>query len=361
VLKPLLRPLRDELVGWRTRRHARPDRAGIHVFYGLSAPDRDTTQLGGGLVKLAALQDHFPNSVHAFNLLYLVSSRLPAGAARMAESARRAGARVVLNQDGVAYQAWFGTGWQEYNAYLGRLLHAADYVFFQSEFCKRAAEHFLGRRNSGCEVLYNAVDTRAFSPDGSFARSREPRLLVAGTHKRAHRVRGAIETLALLTARGVGARLDIAGRLAWSATAQEEVAALTRELNLEDRVELLGPYSQADAPRVFGGCDVLLHTQYNDACPTVVIEAMACGVPVVYSASGGTPELVGDEAGIGLPVPESWEREHAPAPVDVAEAVLGVLETRRHFAEAARQRAVERFDVQPWLARHVEVFEALLT
>ena len=45
---------------------------------------------------------------------------------------------------------------------------------------------------------------------------------------------------------------------------------------------------------------VLLHTKVNDPCPTAVIEAMACGLPVAYPASGGTVELVGDEAGIGV-------------------------------------------------------------
>ena len=42
---------------------------------------------------------------------------------------------------------------------------------------------------------------------------------------------------------------------------------------------------------------LLLHTKVKDPCPSAVIEAMACGLPVVYPASGGTVELVGDEAG----------------------------------------------------------------
>ena len=76
------------------------------------------------------------------------------------------------------------------------------------------------------------------------------------------------------------------------------------------------------------GADLLLHTQYNDACPGLVLEAMACGLPVVYSASGGTPELVGPEAGLGVAAEQSWEKTYPPDPNKMAGAVLTVLEDR---------------------------------
>jgi glycosyltransferase involved in cell wall biosynthesis len=92
----------------------------------------------------------------------------------------------------------------------------------------------------------------------------------------------------------------------------------------------------------------------------VVIEAMACGLPVVYSDSGGVPELVGEEAGVGVPTEASWERFVSPAPEIWAEAVLTVAEARSRYAEAARQRTVERFDLVPWVERHRQVFFELL-
>jgi glycosyltransferase involved in cell wall biosynthesis len=102
-----------------------------------------------------------------------------------------------------------------------------------------------------------------------------------------------------------------------------------------------------------------LHTKYNDPCPTIVLEAMACGVPVVYSASGGTPELVGDDAGIGIPAPLDWEKDHPPAANDLAQAVLDVGADLDERSGAARARSLV-FDARGWLARHHALFEDLL-
>ena len=55
-----------------------------------------------------------------------------------------------------------------------------------------------------------------------------------------------------------------------------------------------------------------------------MIEALACGRPVVYSNSGGVPELVGSEAGIGVGTEQTWDRDVPPDPVALAEAVAKV-------------------------------------
>jgi glycosyltransferase involved in cell wall biosynthesis len=80
---------------------------------------------------------------------------------------------------------------------------------------------------------------------------------------------------------------------------------------------------------------------------------------VVHPASGGTPELVGDVGGIGVPHPVAWERDEPPSPVAMADAVSRVLDDLPRFAAAARERAVERFSLEPWLDRHAEIFEEL--
>jgi hypothetical protein len=79
----------------------------------------------------------------------------------------------------------------------------------------------------------------------------------------------------------------------------------------------------------------------------------------VHPASGGTVELVGDEAGIGVPHPDTWERDDPPEPAAMADAVERVLADLARFSAGARARAVERFALEPWLERHAELFERL--
>ena len=196
-------------------------------------------------------------------------------------------------------------------------------------------------------MLYNAVDIDHFTP-GDPPRD-GPVVLLGGDQTQAYRLEAALRALARLPE----ARLIVTGRLV------ADPQPLLRDLGIADRVELTGRYAQSEAPALFRRAHLLLHTKVLDPCPSLVIEAMACGLPVVYAASGGTVELVGDEAGIGVPHPESWERDQPPTSEAFAEAIRRALAERDRYAAAARRRAVERFALRPWLDRHAELFARL--
>jgi glycosyltransferase involved in cell wall biosynthesis len=209
------------------------------------------------------------------------------------------------------------------------------------------------------EILYNAVDTDRFVPASSRP-ARPITLLLGGTQYARYRVETAMRTLALLRCSVPDARLLISGVLRWpsSHTPRADADQLARELGIASSVELVGPYAQRDAVSLYQRADILLHTKYNDPCPTVVIEALSCGLPVVYSASGGVPELVGDDAGVGVPAEQNWDQDVPPDPQALADGVLRVWSDLTRCSSAARERAA-RFDVRPWTARHTEVFGML--
>jgi glycosyltransferase involved in cell wall biosynthesis len=346
-----------QLPRWRAIAATSARRDGLAVSYGRERMPGPEDVVIGGHVKFALLNEELPNAPRDFNVLYLGSTALPVEARVLVRLARRRGAAFAWNQNGVAYPGWHGPGWEIVNRPRARLLHEADHVFFQSAFCKLSADRFYGERQGPWEVLHNPVDTRRFAPA---PRPQRPlTLMLGGNQYQRYRLLAALETLALVRRDIQDAMLLVAGELSFAPDAREQTAAALRRLRLEGGVELVGPYSQADAPNLLRRADLLLHTKYNDPCPTVVLEAMACGLPVVYCASGGTPELVGEEAGVGVPAPLDFERDHPPAAEELAPAVVQVAERLDAYAAAARERALP-FDGQQWVARHRQVFDALI-
>ena len=320
----------------------------LRVFYGHDVVPGPGDPVAGGTGKFQRLAQRFPNSRTDFSLLYLGSTWLPRDLRPLLSLAQRRRVPVVVNQSGVAYPGWAGDETDAINEPFRRALLAADHVLYQSEFCKRSADEWLGEPRGAWEVLYNAVDVTHFAPGD--APSGPPTLLLAGDQTQAYRLETALRTLALLPE----ARLIVTGRLV------SDPRPLLRKLGIGDRVEVVGRYAQRDAPALFRRAHVLLHTKVNDPCPTAVIEAMACGLPVAYAASGGTVELVGKEGGVGVTHPDGWERDEPPEPAALAEAVRAVLDRRDAYATAARRRVVDRFALEPWLDRHEAVFRQLV-
>jgi glycosyltransferase involved in cell wall biosynthesis len=356
-LQRLARKLRDRRRHAAIARAPRPSRGRIAVFYGRDRLPGLGEPAHGGLVKFQQLALELPNEPRAFNVLYLGSSTLPPDSADLLRLARERGAAILWNQDGVAYPAWHGSGWERTNEPLAAGLHAADRVLYQSEFCKLSADRFLGEPAAGWEVLHNPVDTRRFTP--AQRPERPPTLLLGGNQYQRYRLEVALRTLALLPAEW---RLLVTGAVSWHAdrrAAEAEAAELVRGSGVAERVELTGTYTQAEAPELLRRGDVLLHPKVNDPCPTIVLEAMASGLPVVYSATGGTPELVGDTAGVGIPAPLDWERDRPPEPEALAAAVARAHDHLPELADAARARA-QRFDLRPWVERHRVLLEELV-
>ncbi|HIE54583.1 MAG TPA: hypothetical protein EYP90_05290, partial [Chromatiaceae bacterium] len=124
-----------------------PQSNDVCVSYGFRVVPGKDRVAGGGIVKLQDLQDVFPNRFAGADILYLVSSALPPYAVALARHARRRGVSIVLNQNGTAYPAWFGSGWQKANRPMQELVRMADYVLYQSRFCKMAADLHLGTRS----------------------------------------------------------------------------------------------------------------------------------------------------------------------------------------------------------------------
>ena len=316
------------------------------------------TLIHGGAVKLLHLRHAFASDESAFNLLYLVSSAQPRFAFDLVEACKERRIAFVWNQNGVGYPAWAGSDAERHNAPMRQLRARADFVVYQSAFCRTSAEKFLGPTDTPCETLLNPVDLDFFRPL-SPPPFRPLRLLAMGTQNYAERVHSTISCLKVLRTGGVEATLTIAGKLQW-ANAAAELTARIEKLGLTSVVTLLPAFTQHEATGLYQSHHIVLHPKYLDPCPTVAIEALASGLPVVGSASGGMPELVPPSCGRLIPAPLNWDHLITPTGEELAAAVSEIVPRLTEFSTAARAHAEANFDSRRWIENHGRIFNTLL-
>ncbi len=145
------------------------------------------------------------------------------------------------------------------------------------------------------------------------------------------------------------ARLLIAG----DGPARDEVARLAAPLG--DGAVLAG--HRDDVMAVLDAADVLVHPSRADAFPTVLLEALAAGLPVVATAVGGIPEIVEDgRTGVLVPPP--------PGGRAFAEPLARLLrdgELRRALGRRAQERFAAEFTAERWARRLRAVYDEVTT
>jgi glycosyltransferase involved in cell wall biosynthesis len=235
----------------------------------------------------------------------------------------------------------------------------ADHVIYQSRFCQTSAERYLGPSEVSSEILYNPVDLVRFAPRVEGRGDGVLRILAAGTHGTRDRVISVLEMLSLLRRTGIESILTVAGKFQWS-NGEGDFSREVNRLGLTDSVKRVTRFSQEDAVDLYQAHDLLVHPKYMDPCPTIVIEAMACGLPVVGSASGGMTELVSGICGKLVPSPCDWDRRHTPTGSELGDAVTAILPNLDSMGIAARKHAEARFSVARWVEDHRRIFQGLL-
>ncbi len=224
-----------------------------------------------------------------------------------------------------------------------RNLHriAATKVLFCSE-SERTHFQRLDRINSKTDVLYNAVDVRRFAEAQPMRRELglEPHQIAIGTIAQIRKGKGIdviIEAARLL--RSDQFVFLIVGP---DGTGEEEFATQMRAQAVEDpalrsKVRFLG--SREDIPEFLKSLDLFVLPTRAEAFGIVIVEAMASGIPVVATNTGGVPEIV-NSGEIGRLVSDITPAAFA----SMITEVLNLPDRGRAMAAKAQESVRQRFD-----------------
>jgi glycosyltransferase involved in cell wall biosynthesis len=95
--------------------------------------------------------------------------------------------------------------------------------------------------------------------------------------------------------------------------------------------------------------------EVNPPCPNSVIEALACGLPVIGFDSGALKELVTDDAGCIVPYGANPWKLEAPDVNTLAASAGAVLEKQDQFRAAARKRAESALGLDAMVESYIKV------
>jgi N-acetyl-alpha-D-glucosaminyl L-malate synthase BshA len=204
------------------------------------------------------------------------------------------------------------------------------------------------------ELAHNFVDERIYYPReasalrAEFAQPHEKVLMHISNFRPVKRVSDVVDLFTLVR-RQMPAKLLFVGE----GPELPKMMARVREAGLAECVHFLG--KQDEVAELISIADLLLLPSEKESFGLAALEAMACGVPVLASNTGGIPELIEHEvSGLLAPVGE------ISTMVRLALSLLGDEQRLSDMRQAAIARARERFSADTIVRRYEQLYEQVL-
>jgi len=268
--------------------------------------------------------------------------------------------RIVQRLDGVNWVQrvrWSGLRYTLRAEYGNRLLvfirnRVAHEVVYQSEFIHGWWENWYGKAPVPEHVVLNGVDLDTYAPDSENLIPRFPPyrlLIVEGS------LAGGLDTglkvavrLVEILSKQFSVELNIAGKV--DGQARFELGGNNRQ-----SMHLLEMVPREDIPALMRSSHLLFSAEINPPCPNSVVEALACGLPVVGFDTGSLRELIGEVAGRVVPYGgNAWKLDPPDVP-ELAKAATEVLVNQATFRSAARVRAKKLLNGNKMIDRYLEI------
>lgn len=272
--------------------------------------------------------------------------------------AKRSGAFVIQRLNGLNWihrkqptglRHYLKAEWANLNLRLIRH-RLADAVVYQSQFVEGWWNRVAGQAGVPARVIYNGVPLDCFKPGEAEPPSDRVRiLLVEGNLAGGYEI--GLEWAAELAAR-LRVELDREVELRVAGT----VSAALRDRFEASQVGWLGVLSEDEIIEQHHRAHFLFASDLNAACPNSVLEAMACGTPVLAFETGALPELVDGQSGVLVDYrSDPWQVDR-PDLEGLVEGAVKLLDGRSRFSHGARIRAQRNFGLDEMVDNYLAAF-----
>lgn len=169
-----------------------------------------------------------------------------------------------------------------------RIWKGASFVISNSQGLRELALKSEPKKEIG--VVYNGIDVDEFFPDQGKKNSENFTILCVSRVTPRKGIRFLIQAFKLLSGRYENARLVIVG----DGNEKKSLEDLVRGLGIENKVEFAGVVSHENVSGYYQKADIFVLPSLNEGMSNVMLEALASGLPVVATDTGGTKELLTD-------------------------------------------------------------------
>jgi glycosyltransferase involved in cell wall biosynthesis len=152
-------------------------------------------------------------------------------------------------------------------------------------------QEVFGKWGRSAKVVPNVLNEKIFYPESGDKNNGQLHIIVTRNLEAIYDVSSAIRCFKLIKDKYQHARFSVAG----TGPEKNMLVELCDELGISGSVEFLGRLDIAQMANLYRCANVMLNTSTVDNSPNSVIEALACGVPVVTTNVGGIPKLVKHE------------------------------------------------------------------
>ncbi len=259
--------------------------------------------------------------------------------------ARRRGLRVVQRLDGINWvHRKKKTGLKhflraEYGNFILSLIcsRIATHILYQSEFSHRWWDDWYGKPKAPFAVVHNGVDLNIYNPNGTNDLPKDEfRLLIVEGNLGGGYDMGLENAVQLTETLANQYHLPVELMVAGKISKEHKVSVQSRS---RVPIQWAGAAPREQIPQIDRSAHLLFSADINAACPNSVIEAMACGLPVVAFDTGALNELVlGDSGRIVAYGGDVWKLDH-PDITALAKAAAEILNDQSRFRSAARAQA----------------------